>query len=164
MESMLRAQLGSVDFEVASVGLRGGSGEIPVALRQVLEDRDIELSLPIGKVASTKNYLEADLILFADRGLLREAVVQNPSLWQKSYTLKEFARLAYLNPPVPKAETFSEWILEVGVHRTKQELSGAVDFDDVADPGLGGSREDYVAMCDTISDAVEKISHQLLIW
>ena len=164
IESMLRAQLGNAGFEIASVGLMGGSGEIPDTLRQVLEDRNIGLSLPVGKVANTKNYLEADLIVFADRGLLREAVVRNPSLWEKSYTLKEFARLAYLNPPAPQAETFSEWISEVGAHRTKLGLSGSDAFDDVADPGLRGNREDFMVMCDTISDSVAKISDQLLIW
>ena len=164
MESMLRAQLGSAGFEITSVGLMGGSGEIPDPMREVLEERSIDLSLPIGKVASTKNYQEADLIVFADRGLLREAVVRNPSLWEKSYTLKEFARLAYLNPPAPQAETFTEWISGVGAHRTKQELSGPNIFDDIVDPGLRGCREDFIVMCDTISESVEKITDQLLIW
>jgi len=101
--------------------------------------------------------LGADLYLFMERSILREAVVRNPSLWPKSFTMREFARRAQLNPPQRVSETFEAWLALLHGTRRREELLGNNSDDDVRDPGLGGDLDAF----DTMISELELLSHKV---
>jgi hypothetical protein len=108
--------------------------------------------------------LNADLYLFMERSILREAVVRNPSMWPKSFTMREFARRAQLNPPERDSETFTEWLAVVHGTRRREELLGIDSEDDVLDPGLGGDLEAFSAMINELELLSHKVAQFLTGW
>lgn len=148
---------------VASKGLAGGDGSTPTALADVLAGRGLSLSSPSGERFGEESY-DADLLLFMERSLLREAVVSRPALWSKSFTFREFARRAQLNPPSRDTETFAEWIGVLHATRTRQELLGDEPRDDVDDPGLWGDVTAFEAMVDELAHVSQKVAPFLIGW
>lgn len=148
---------------VSSKGLAGGDGSTPVALSDVLRARGVSLLSPSGERLGEES-LDADLLLFMERSLLREAVVNRPALWPRSFTLREFARRAQLNPPSRETETFSEWIGVLHATRTRDELLGEDPRDDVEDPGLWGDGPAFEAMVDELASLSMKVAPFLIGW
>jgi hypothetical protein len=107
---------------------------------------------------------DGDLYLFMERALLREAVVAQPSLWTKSFTLREFARRAQLNPPERNAEDFSAWLGVLHSSRSRQDLMGEDPIDDVDDPGLRGDVAEFTTMVDELQALCRRIAPFLTDW
>lgn len=148
---------------VASKGLAGGDGSTPAALAEVLDARGVALRSPSGERLGGESD-DADLLLFMERPLLREAVVTQPALWPRSFTFREFARRAQLNPPNRSSETFAEWVGVLHASRTRQELLGEEPRDDVADPGLWGDGPAFEAMVDELAALSKKVAPFLIGW
>jgi protein-tyrosine-phosphatase len=151
-------------FEIVARGLEGHTGETPLAMQRALDDVGIQLKSPSGERVQSQDLITADLILFADRELLREGVVANHLIWSHSFTFREFVRRSYLNPPQPESETFVEWLQVLHQGRDRSDLLGASDMDDVADPGIYGSYEDFCEMIRVISREVAALTPLLLTW
>jgi len=150
-------------IEVSSKGLAGGDGSTPSALSDVLHARGVSLTSPSGERLGDESY-DADLLLFMERSLLREAVVSHPALWPRSFTLREFARRAQLNPPSRETETFAEWIGVLHATRSRHELLGDDPHDDVDDPGLWGDGPAFEAMVDELASLSTKVAPFLIGW
>lgn len=90
---------------------------------------------------------EADLILVAARGHRRRLVQLRPPALQKSFTLKEFARLATLvsaaEAPTGIADRLRWLAKRVPMMRGRQEIQPGED--DIADPYLEGPEAYYAA-------------------
>ncbi len=156
-ESLLvRLLAGEDGVEVFSRGVAGGPGSTPEPMTKALEQHGLSLVSVSGEQLAS-NDLDADLYLFMERAILRDAVVRNPALWPRSFTMREFARRAQLNPPDRDAESFAEWLAVVHGTRRREELLGVDSADDVRDPGLGG---DLQAFSDMISE-LELLSHKV---
>ena len=163
-EALLVRYLGpSSGFFVHSKGLAGGPGTTPSAMSEVLAERKVELVSPSGERLADTNW-DDDLYLFMERSLLREAVVTRPALWPRSFTLREFARRAQLNPPQVHSETFDEWLGVLHGTRSREDLLGVRSDDDVLDPGLGGSHEEFQQMVDTLDGITRKVAQILSEW
>jgi len=76
----------------------------------------------------------ADLVLGMTREHVREIVIADPAAWPKTFTLKELVRRGSLAGPRRSGEELSDWLARVGGGRSRQELLGSADADDVADP------------------------------
>jgi protein-tyrosine phosphatase len=150
-------------IEVSSKGLAGGDGSTPSALSDVLHARGVSLTSPSGERLGDESH-DADLLLFMERSLLREAVVSHPALWPRSFTLREFARRAHLNPPSRETETFAEWIGVLHATRSRHELLGDDPRDDVDDPGLWGDGPAFEAMVDELASLSTKVAPFLIGW
>ncbi len=162
---MLRRSLDIEDgVEVSSRGLAGGPGETPEPLRHVLSDRDLDLASDTGAVLQREDARNADLLLFLERRLLRDAVVTDPTLWPRSFTVREFARRAFVNPPERDVESFAEWLAVLHAARSRDELLGEDEVDDIADPGLHGDVEQFTVMVDTLEREIGRISPFLSGW
>jgi protein-tyrosine phosphatase len=163
-EALLRESLHHEDIDVGSRGLAGGSGELPEALEAALDARSIARVDDLGQPLDRESARSADLLLFMERRLLREAVVQDPALWPKSFTWREFARRGQLNPPERGHEDFASWLAVLHATRSRDDLLGADDRDDLSDPGLGGEQADYETMIDEIRADVGRIAPLLTGW
>jgi len=148
---------------ITSKGLAGGDGSTPPALNDVLSVRGLSLNSPSGERLGPESD-DADLLLFMERSLLREAVVARPTLWPRSFTFREFARRAQLNPPSRETESFSQWIDVLHASRSRDELLGDDPRDDVNDPGLWGDGPAFEAMVDELVVLSSKVAPFLIGW
>ena len=151
------------NVELFSRGVAGGPGVTPPAMAEALESRGLSLVSPSGERFGSGD-LDADLYLFMERPVLREAVVANPVLWSRSFTMREFARRAQLNPPEPGSETFAEWVGVLHATRKREDLMSIDRSDDVLDPGLGGDVEAFQAMIRDIELLSAKVAVFLSGW
>jgi hypothetical protein len=132
-------------------------------MTQALEQHDLTLVSVSGESLSSDD-LDADLYLFMERAILREAVVRSPALWPKSFTMREFARRAQLNPPDRERETFAEWLAVIHATRRREELLGTDSEDDVHDPGLGGDVGAFDTMIRYLELLSLKVAQFLIGW
>jgi len=88
---------------------------------------------------------------------VREAVVLEPSVQSRTFTLKELARLAAASPRRP-GEEMSAWIGRLGAGQQHRELVGVGHDDafDVADP-MGGPLDGYQRAAAEIDDLLRQI-------
>lgn len=149
---------------VTSKGTEGGIGLTPPAMQQALDEAGIVISSPLGETLEREDARSADLLLFMERALLREAVVRDTTLWPKSFTLREFARRAQINPPSPQDETFDQWIALLHRTRSRNDLLGADVEDDILDPGLSGDIGDYREMIETLRRETLRVAPMLTGW
>jgi protein-tyrosine phosphatase len=164
-EALLRSALHhDPTIEIASRGLAGGVGETPPAMAAALESAHVEIGSQSGTRLERAEAADADLILFLERRLLREAVVSNPTIWPRSFTLREFARRGQLNLPDPEIETFEEWRHLIHGTRHREELLGQDASDDVLDPGLGGDEAAFAAMIEALREDVARVAPLLSGW
>jgi len=150
-------------IEIFSRGVAGGPGNTPEPMALALAHHGLALVSPSGEQLSSDD-LQADLYLFMERAILRDAVVRNPSLWPKSFTMREFARRAQLNPPQRDSESFAEWLAVIHGTRRREELLGTDSSDDVRDPGLGGDLEAFSAMIVELELLSHKVAQFLIGW
>ena len=151
------------DVEIFSRGVAGGPGSTPEPMTQALAQRHLSLVSTSGEQLAAED-LGADLYLFMERSILREAVVRNPSLWPRSFTMREFARRAQLNPPERDSETFTEWLAVIHGTRRREELLGNNSEDDIRDPGLGGDLDGLYTMISELELLSHKVAQILTGW
>lgn len=164
-ESLLAATTSSTgDVDVTSRGTEGGPGIVPVPMGEALVEAGVDVVGPLGRVLDRDTARGADLLLFMERALLREAVVRDTSVWPKSFTLREFARRAMIDPPDPQSESFEQWLALLHAKRSRTDLLGADTTDDVPDPGLSGSLDDYREMIADLRRDVGRIAPMLTGW
>ena len=96
-----------------------------------------------------------DLVITMTRAHVREVVALDPSAWERTFTLKELARLV-------RRERFTEvgdagsWITRFGAGRTVQDLLGADERDDIGDP-YGGSLAVHRTIATQIDELLEEV-------
>lgn len=164
-EALLREALHhDPTIEIVSRGLAGGVGTTPEAMAQALASAHVNITVDTGTRLERDEAREADLLLFLERRLLREAVVADPSIWPRSFTLREFARRGQLNPPERELEDFEEWRHLLHSTRSREELLGADDADDVKDPGLDGDVEAFSEMIESLRADIARIAPLLSGW
>lgn len=143
-EALLRhrfAELG-VDARVASAGLLQSGQRASAHGVDILRGRGIDMTTHRSRAISREILASADLILAMAREHVREAVVTDPSLWPRTFTLKELVRRGEAAGPRRPGEPLSEWLARVGQGRRVADLTGSSPEDDVADP-IGGPRSAY---------------------
>jgi protein-tyrosine phosphatase len=129
-----------IPAEIAAVGLLPGGVPLPLETRDALRALHYDgpqLAAHRSRELSDADIGSADLILGLARDHVREVVVRMPSAWDRTFTLKELVRRAEsVGPRLPDQE-LSSWLAAVSLDRTRQDLLGSSNADDVADP-IGG--------------------------
>jgi protein-tyrosine phosphatase len=161
LSQMLSAE---TNFEISSRGMAGGPGDTPESMQRALQTAGLQLLGERGQPLTKQEARGADLLLFMERRLLRDGVVTDPSLWPKSFTLREFARRGLNNPPQLDTESFEQWRALLHSTRSREELLGTDTIDDVEDPGLSGSEEDFNEMIRTLTRDVANVAALLRGW
>ncbi len=152
------------DVQILSRGVAGGPGDIPEPMQRALEQAGIELVGERGLPLVREEARSADLLLFMERRLLRDGVVTDPTLWPRSFTLREFARRGLNNPPQREMESFEQWRELLHSTRSRDELLGTDSVDDVADPGLSGTSEQFSEMISSLTQDVAKVAPLISGW
>jgi protein-tyrosine phosphatase len=150
--------------DIASVGLLPGRAPVPTetqdALRAIRYDSP-RLAARRSRQLSDADIDNADLVLGLARDHVREIVVRMPSAWDRTFTLKELVRRGEAVGPRPPGQELSSWLAAVSLGRTRADLLGSSNADDVDDP-IGGPPSAFEQTATEIKGLCESLSS--LVW
>jgi protein-tyrosine-phosphatase len=155
-EGLLRHHLDGlgVTARVDSGGLLpGGSPATPHAV-EVLAERGIDIAGHASRPLAEVGLAGADLIVTMERRHLQEAIVLEPSVRNRTFTLPELVRRAEAAPPRQRGEDLRSWAARISAGRTGAELLGTGDG--VEDP-IGRPRASYVETAALLDDLLRRV-------
>ena len=128
---------------VESAGLLPGGAHAAPHTLEVLAERGIDLSAHRSRSIHDPAVRlgAADLVITMERKHVREAVVAEPMLRYRAFTLIDLVRRAQLTSPRRPGESLPAWAERVGDGRAAMHYLGSGD-DEVADP-IGRSKAHY---------------------
>jgi protein-tyrosine phosphatase len=97
---------------------------------------------------------QADLVLTMTRAHLRSVVVADPSVWPRTFTIREFARRSMTAPAA--TDGFAGWLRSLGAGRRAADLADSAPDDDVVDPYRQG-RPANIAMVTQLTALVDDL-------
>ena len=157
-EVLLRQRLSDlgVDARVASAGLLQAGNPASAYGVDLLRGRGLDLTAHRSRAMSRDILSQADLVVGMAREHVREAVVLDPSLWPRTFTLKELVRRGEAVGPRRSGESLDDWLARVGQGRRVADLTGSSPADDVADP-IGGPRSAYERLATELDDLLDRL-------
>jgi protein-tyrosine phosphatase len=160
-EVLLRERLGSLglDARVASAGLLHPGQPASAHGVDIMRGRGLDMSTHRSRAISRDMLTAADLILGMAREHVREAVVRDPGLWPRTFTLKELVRRGEAAGRREPGEALDVWLKRVaaaGEGRRISDLTGSSPIDDVEDP-IGGPRSAYERMAVELDGLIDRL-------
>ncbi len=157
-ETLLRHRLSGmgVEAKVASAGLLRPDQPASAHGVDILRERGLDMTAHRSRAMTRELLRSSDLILAMAREHVREAVVLDPGLWSRTFTLKELVRRGEMAGPRPAGEALADWLARVGHGRRVAELTGASPDDDVADP-IGQPRTAYERMISELDVLIDRL-------
>jgi protein-tyrosine phosphatase len=157
-ETLLRHRLSGmgVDATVASAGLLRPDQPASAHGVDILRERGLDMTAHRSRAMTRDMLRGSDLVLAMAREHVREAVVLDPSLWPRTFTLKELVRRGQSIGPRRPDEALSDRLARAGQGRRIADLSGSSPADDVADP-YGGPRSAYDRMAVELDDLLDRL-------
>ncbi|MHB8440254.1 MAG: arsenate reductase/protein-tyrosine-phosphatase family protein [Acidimicrobiales bacterium] len=143
--------------EVESAGTYPGTRRIADEAVRAMGEAALGMEERISRPLDAGEVAAMDLVLAMAREHVREAVILHPPAWPRAYTLKELVRRGEEVGPRPEESSLDEWLELVGAGRSRAELLGASDSDDVADPNgepLSVVRDTYREIADLVDRMV----------
>jgi len=162
-EAVFKAQLPQRDrlAEVRSAGFLVAGQQSPPEVAAVLSRWGVSPSTHISRKVARSDLAQADLVLCMERSHVREAVVLDPPVWPRTFTLKELVRRGLTAAPRAREESLDAWLARIHSERDRSDLLGASSIDDIADP-YGKKIAAYEA---TLTELVGLVGRLLqLIW
>ncbi len=146
-----------VTLPVRSAGMiRCGDPPHPEVI-SVMASYGIEIASHRSCVARAADLTAASLVLAMARDNLRYAVITEPGVWPRAFTLKELIRRGEQIGPRPPGEPFAQWLSRAHAGRERTSLLGDSAEDDVADPA-GGPRRAYAATASLLDQLVMRLA------
>jgi protein-tyrosine phosphatase len=159
LENRLRDR--GVDAIVESAGVRESPSRLDDGAFRALNAYGVDLRSHRSRALNTEMCRLASLIVGLEREHVREAVLLDPSVWPRAFTLKEIVRRGEELGARQRGESIEDWITRAHGGRTQRDLLGADSSDDVADP-YGGAPGDYEDAAEEIDDFVTRLTQ--LLW
>jgi protein-tyrosine phosphatase len=126
-----------ITLPVGSAGLlAGGQPALPHAAA-VMAALGIDLSAHVSRRLEAADLAESGLVLGMTREHVRHAVVLDPQVWPRAFTLRELIRRAGETGPPSAGEPFAGWLGRLHAGRDRRSLLGGSPLDDIADPAGG---------------------------
>jgi protein-tyrosine phosphatase len=157
-ETLLRHRLSGmgIDATVASAGLLRPDQPASAHGVAILAERGLDMTAHRSRAITRDLLRSCDLVLAMAREHVREAVVLDPALWPRTFTLKELVRRGETIGPRRHDEAVGDWLARAAQGRRIAELAGSSPADDVADP-YGGPRSAYERMAVELDDLVDRL-------
>jgi protein-tyrosine phosphatase len=149
------AVLGS-EVRVRSAGLLAAGQRPPAEAVRAMADYRLDIGSHRSSRVCANDIQSANLILAMSRDCLRHAVVLEPAVWSRAFTLKEVARRSDATGQRPAAESVTAWLARVHEGRSRSDLLGNCPEDDVADP-IGGPQRAYHRTAAVLSSLVDAL-------
>jgi protein-tyrosine phosphatase len=146
-----------VAARVRSAGmLRGGDPPLPEVI-SVMARYGIDITEDRSRVACAADLARASLVLAMARDHLRYAVVTEPGVWPRAFTLLELIRRGERIGPRRPGEPFSGWLSRVDEGRERVALLGDSPDDDVPDPA-GGPLSAYADVAGLLDRSLARLA------
>lgn len=155
-EVLLRRALPDADVSSAGTFYDGGVAASPGSAR-AMAARGLALDSHVSRRLGREMLHDADLVIGMGREHVREAVVTEPSMFPKTFTLKELVRRGESVGPRRPGQPLEEWLVAVHDRRQTRDLLGDDPRDDVADP-MGRPDEDYEATAAELEDLTDRLA------
>lgn len=146
---------------VESAGLRETDASLDDGALRVLDGQGVDLRRHQSRAIDSEMVGTATLVLGLEREHVREAVLLDPSIWPRTFTLKEIVRRGEATGARGSGEPIADWIARAHGDRTQRDLLGADRADDVDDP-FGGPPGGYEDAAEEIDDLVTRLVS--LLW
>lgn len=161
-EAVLRAQLAKGDRRAAvrSAGFLEAGQQSPPEVAAVLGQWGVAVPTHASRMVSRSDLAQADLVLCMERLHVREAVVLDPKIWPRTFTLKEIVRRGSAAPARAAGESLESWLARIHAGRDRSDLLGASSTDDVADP-YGKKISAYEATLAELVDLTGRLIEQI---
>jgi len=144
----------SVPARVASAGLLPGGRPAWPEAEAVMAEWGIDISAHESRRLDRLHVAGADLVLGMTREHMREAVVLDPVVYDRAFTLKELARRGGSEPRGRRS--LDAWLATLSANREVEELLGSDPADDVEDP-IGGPMAAFRDTADELDALVVRI-------
>jgi protein-tyrosine-phosphatase len=145
-----------VDANVHSAGLLSAGRTVDPYGVDAVRELGLDTSGYRSRKVTADMVGEADLVLCMARDHVREAVLLRPDAWARTFTLKELVRRGEEIGPRPRGQPFDEWLAKAHAGRSRADLLGASDDDDVADP-IGLGPRTFRRTAEQLDDLVERL-------
>jgi len=152
----MRFEAAGVDARVASAGLLQAGLPAQAHGVEVGRGLGLDMSTHLSRSMTPDVLSAADLIVGMAREHVREAVVLDPSLWPRTFTLKELVRRGEATGPRQAGEPLADWLVRAGEGRRVSDLTGSSSADDVEDP-IGMPRSAYERMARELDDLTGRL-------
>ncbi|MEY2424759.1 MAG: protein-tyrosine phosphatase [Actinomycetota bacterium] len=146
-----RAAEAGLELTVSSAGIYHGGAPATDNAVAVCADRGVDISNHVSRRLDHSMIEQADLVIAMTREHLREAVVTDPTAFDRTFTLRELVRRLGDSPNATLAE--------VAAGRDLADYVKASADDDVADP-VGQSRRVY----ETTVSQLDGLLSRLVAW
>jgi protein-tyrosine phosphatase len=150
------AALGAA-VSVRSAGmLCDGEQPLPEAIT-ALAGYGLDIAAHRSRQVTPADLERADLALAMARENLRHAVVLEPTVWPRAFTLKELVRRGEAIGARAPGEGFADWLARAHEGRRQAALLGDCADDDVADPA-GGPPQAYAEAAVTLCGLLGRLA------
>lgn len=146
-----------LDARVHSAGLLYDGESPPVDGIEVMASRGLDTSGHMSRKMTAEMLNEADLIVGMAKEHVREAVLLVPDCWPRAFTLKEIVRRGEETGGRSPDQLFSEWVSKAHAGRTRSDMLGQNERDDVADP-IGRRRNFYDKTAEELDDLTARLA------
>ena len=144
-EALLTRRLreAGVAGRVHSAGLLEDGQPAPPGVVSVMASYGLDVSRHRSRLIDADELGAASLILAMGREHVRHAVVTEPAVWPRAFTLKEMVRRGQQAGPRAAGEPLADWVARLHSGRERTALLGDSPEDDVPDP-IGGPPQAYM--------------------
>jgi protein-tyrosine phosphatase len=158
-EALLARRLrdAGIDARVHSAGLMNDGSSPPEDGIAVMATRGLDTTAHRSRRMTAEMLLETDLVIGMAKEHVREAVLLEPDVWPRAFTIKELVRRGEEAGGRAPDQPLGEWLSKVHAGRTRADMLGASDVDDVADP-IGRRRTFYEQTADQLEDLTARLA------
>jgi len=146
---------------VASAGLGEAGVPAPDEVLEVMLRRGVDLTAHRSTTLTAPMVSAADLVVGMSLRHVQEAVLLDPTAWQRTFRLKELVkRGGFIGPRLPGQDT-ATWVRAAQGDRDRSALAHVSPGDDVADP-FGGPYAGYEATAVELDELTGRLAG--LLW
>ena len=149
------------DVNIETAGFLEGGHPTPKGVRRALARDGIDVSGHTSRQVTTVMVAEADLVIVMERSHVRKVAVLAPDAWTRTFTMKELARRGEHIGARRANETPEAWVRDAHRGRRPDDLLGADDRDNLADP-MGQSQKAFDRTAGEIGDLSRRLAKLLV--
>lgn len=142
-------------MEVVTAGFRATRVPVTAPTLEAAAELGIDLREHVSRPVDRALVASADLLIGMERLHVREAVVVEPSVWRRAFTLRDLVRRAEAVDPRAPGQSLRSWLELLSAGRDRMAVMGSSDLDDVRDPTTDPS-VDHRSTAADIADLVRR--------
>jgi protein-tyrosine phosphatase len=144
------------DIGVQTAGFLESGFPPPEGVVAALARHGIDVGASVSRTLTPEMVANAGLVIGMERAHVRDIALRDPGTWSRTFTFKELVRRGEHIGPRSSDETAEAWIAAAHRGRRPDDLLGADDIDNVADP-MGGAQRAYDRTADELGELASRL-------